>query len=136
MDPVALARIYKERCLKEQRREDDSVRVYRSQPARDTIPIKINNSDPKSVSAFLHAGRKIIEASSTNEPAAAAAKPSEPSEPNFMYTRSSQVYGKLAGEQTKVNKYMLKYRKPKGSSAETAYADGYHRMSGKSPYAR
>ena len=136
MDPVALARIYKERCLKEQRREDDSVRVYRSQPARDTIPIKINNSDPKSVSAFLHAGRKIVETSSA-EPAAAVAKdPSTPSEPNFMYARSSQVYGKLAGEQTKVNKYMLKYRKPKGSSAETAYADGYHRMSGKSPYAR
>ena len=38
-NPVALARIYKERCLKEQRAEDNSVRVYKSQSRRDIIPI-------------------------------------------------------------------------------------------------
>ena len=133
MDPVALARVYKERCLKEQKAEDASVRVYRSQPMRDTIPIKINSSDPKSVSAFLDAGKKIIEASTSETPSAARAKSAEA---NFMYARSSQVYGKLAGEQKNVQAFMGKYRKPKGSSAVTSYADNYHRMSGKSPYAR
>ena len=132
MDPVALARVYKERCLKEQKAEDDSVRVYRSQPMRDTIPIKINSSDPKSVSAFLDAGKKIIKASSGT----AASAPAKSAETNFMYARSSQAYGRLAGEQEKVQVFMGKYRKPKGSSAVTSYADNYHRMSGKSPYAR
>ena len=132
-----MARVYKERCLKEQRAEDTSSRVYvPSHASRGTIPIKINNSDLTQVSAFLQAGKEIMEGKESGPAESAAPAKSASKKVNYMYARSSQTYGALAPAQKDIQVFMGKYRKPKGSSAVTTYADNYHRMSGKSPYAR
>ena len=107
-------------------------------PPRGKIDVgsdKPSSLDPTQVYRELYALR---EEQKELEAAKARGEVKEPEESDlarFTY-KSTSCYGKNWEKGIERRKHTKKWTKPKGMCEVTRYADNYHKMSGKSPYAR
>lgn len=103
-----------------------------------SIPLKPTQVDPKK---FMDAVRSMDE--KTKEAAAASKvegeKPrevTELSDADFQYATVSDAYGSDWQRGMDARKKFEKWMAPLGTCEETRYADSFHTMTGKSPFAK
>lgn len=103
------------------------------------IPLKPNQMDPKT---FMEKVRKDDEetrkksAEKKKEGVAVVPKTSEPTEVDFQYTSVSKAYGTDWKKGLDMRAALSKWDAHLGTCEETRYADSFHTMTGKSPFAK